>query len=59
MQHAWSKFATKLRYMNIKQKHRYTWLVYTIHRVGEISHNDLSKLWENNVALSGSRPLNF
>lgn len=37
---------------------RYTWLINTIRRAGEISHNDLSRLWESNEVLSSNKPLN-
>lgn len=40
------------------QMERYTWLIVTIRQSGEISHFELSKLWESNMKLSGGKPLN-
>lgn len=41
--------------MNLLQK--YTWLINTIRRAGEISYKDLSDLWERNKELSDCKPL--
>ena len=42
----------------MKQLPKYTWLIDTIRRAGNISHRDLSVLWESNTKLSHGIPLN-
>ncbi len=42
----------------MKQINCYAWLIDTIRRNGEISHQDLSILWENEIKLSNHKPLN-
>lgn len=39
------------------QLQKYTWLIETIRRYGQISHKDLSDCWERNDNLSEGRPL--
>lgn len=42
----------------MRQIHCYAWLVDTIRRKEEISHQDLSTHWKNETKLSGNKPLN-
>lgn len=42
----------------MKQIRSYAWLVETIRRSGNISHQELSKLWRCKTELSGDKPLN-
>lgn len=58
MRHVEGKFASNINVYNMRQIHCYTWLVDTIRRKGEISHQDLSRLWKNETKLSGNKPLN-